>query len=387
MRVVFLTHNFPRFAGDVSGAFLATLAGALTARGHGVTVIAPADGGEIGAPLLGGIAVRRVRYAMARHETLAYRGSMAETARTPGGAWRALSLVRALRRAARAEVARGADLIHAHWWVPAGLAAPSSVPLVVTVHGTDAALLGRSSLARGLARPLFRRATVVTAVSRSAADQIARATGTVVGARHIQPMPVDTSLFEPAEVGQQGRGSAGGGGLVVVARLTQQKRVDLALEAVALLPEVRPFLTIIGDGPERHPLEALRDRLGLRDAVRFLGSVPPPRVAEVLRTADLAVFPARNEGFGLGAAEALMAGVPVVACQDGGGVLEVVPAGGAGRQVPPRADAMAEAITALLADPAARVSAEEEGQRWRERLRPERVAEICEGWYHEALSA
>src|SRR4051812_25738644 len=83
----------------------------------------------------GGVRVRRVRYASARRETLAYRGTMADALRKPGG-WRALAgLWRALRRAAREEVAAGADLVHAHWWVPAGLAAPPDVSLVITVHG------------------------------------------------------------------------------------------------------------------------------------------------------------------------------------------------------------------------------------------------------------
>ena len=72
--------------------------------------------------------IRRVRYASARGETLAYRGTMAAALRAPGG-WRALAgLWRALRRAAREEMAAGADLIHAHWWVPAGLAAPPERP-------------------------------------------------------------------------------------------------------------------------------------------------------------------------------------------------------------------------------------------------------------------
>ena len=46
MRVVFLTHNYPRWAGDVSGAFLATLAGGLARRGVDVRVIAPSDEGR-----------------------------------------------------------------------------------------------------------------------------------------------------------------------------------------------------------------------------------------------------------------------------------------------------------------------------------------------------
>ena len=62
MRVVFLTHNYPRWAGDVSGGFLATLAGGLARRGI------------------------EVRYASARAETLAYRGTMQAALRAPSHA-------------------------------------------------------------------------------------------------------------------------------------------------------------------------------------------------------------------------------------------------------------------------------------------------------------
>ncbi|HMV33140.1 MAG TPA: glycosyltransferase family 4 protein, partial [Gemmatimonadales bacterium] len=145
MRIAFLTHNYPRHPGDVSGAFLATLAQALVARGHDLRVIAPSDGGRTGEPRLDGIPVERVRYGQPAQETLAYRGTMAEAARSLEGAWRAWQLVRALRRAAARAVAGGVEVIHAHWWIPAGLAAPRGVPLVVTLHGTDAELLARSA--------------------------------------------------------------------------------------------------------------------------------------------------------------------------------------------------------------------------------------------------
>ena len=48
MRVVFLTHNYPRWPGDLSGAFLATLAAALVRRGVEVRVVAPSDEGKGG---------------------------------------------------------------------------------------------------------------------------------------------------------------------------------------------------------------------------------------------------------------------------------------------------------------------------------------------------
>ncbi|TFG51418.1 MAG: glycosyltransferase family 4 protein [Gemmatimonadales bacterium] len=379
MRVIFLTHNFPRFVGDVSGAFLAVLARGLQRRGVEVRVVAPSDGGDVGASDLEGIPVRRVRYATPGREQLAYRGTMAETGRSLAGARTAAALVRAMRRAAREEVALGADLIHAHWWVPAGMAAPRSVPVVVTIHGTDAAMLERSALARFLARRVLRSATVVTAVSDSAAARISRFTGRQVDAAHIHPMPVETRLF-----GQKG---TGGKGMIVVGRLTAQKRVDLAIRALAALARPGLTLTILGDGPERSRLEGRVTSLGLEGRVRFLGAQPPERVAAELAGADVALFPAAGEGFGLSAAEALMMGVPVVACHDGGGVLSVVPASGAGRRADPSAQSLARAASELLGDPGAREAAWRDGQRWREQLSPEHAAEACEGWYREALGA
>lgn len=378
MRVVFLTHNFPRWPGDLSGFFLATLAQALVRRGVDVRVLAPSDGGKGGEGEIGGVPVRRVRYAAARRETLAYRGTMQAAIRRPGG-WLALAgLWRALRRAAREEMARGADLVHAHWWVPAGLAIPPAAPAVLTLHGTDAALLRRSAVARRLGTPVIRRARVVTVVSRELATWVQDATATHVPKDHVQPMPVDASGYP---------WTTGGGGIVTIARLTRQKRVHLALEALACLVELgrETPLTIVGDGPERAALEALARRLAVARLVTFAGAVPPDRVPEFLARADLMLFPAQGEGFGLAAAEALMAGVPVVACWDGGGVLDVVPERGAGRLTLPAAEALADAALDVLNDPERLAKGRIEGESCRRRLSPDHVAEVCEGWYREAL--
>lgn len=378
MRVVFLTHNFPRWPGDLSGFFLATLAQALVRRGVDVRVLAPSDGGKGGEGEIGGVPVRRVRYAAARRETLAYRGTMQAAIRRPGG-WLALAgLWRALRRAAREEMARGADLVHAHWWVPAGLAIPPAAPAVLTLHGTDAALLRRSAVARRLGTPVIRRARVVTVVSRELATWVQDATATHVPKDHVQPMPVDASGYP---------WTTGGGGIVTISRLTRQKRVHLALEALACLVELgrETPLTIVGDGPERAALEALARRLAVARLVTFAGAVPPDRVPEFLARADLMLFPAQGEGFGLAAAEALMAGVPVVACWDGGGVLDVVPERGAGRLTLPAAEALADAALDVLNDPERLAKGRIEGESCRRRLSPDHVAEVCEGWYREAL--
>jgi glycosyltransferase involved in cell wall biosynthesis len=379
VRVVFLTHNYPRWPEDVAGGFLATLARALAARGVEVRVVAPSDEGRGGDEHTDGVFVRRVRYAPAARETIAYHGAMLQALRRPAG-WEALAgLWRALRRAAQEELELGAHLVHAHWWVPGGLAAPIAAPLVLTVHGTDAALLKRSRIARGLARPVFRRARVVTTVSRELATAVQEGVGRFVSPAHIQPMPVDPGAF---------RLSSGGAGAVTVSRLVPQKRVHLAIEAVACLAalEQQVPLTIVGDGPERPKLQALAASLGVSRLVSFVGAVPHSAIPQYLERADLMLFPAQGEGFGLVAAEALMAGVPVVACWDGGGILDVVPEGGAGRLVLPSGEALADAALGLLQDDGRQRIARIAGERWRETLSPDFVAARCEEWYREALA-
>lgn len=383
LRIVFLTHNYPRHPGDVSGAFLATLARALIARGHTIQVIAPSDRGETGAPELDGVPVLRVRYAAPARETLAYRGTMQEAIRH-APSWPALfGLWRALRRATRRELARGADLVHAHWWVPGGLAAPPEAPLVLTIHGTDGAILRRSSLARRVARPVFHRSAVVSAVSRSLAKDITSALGRAIPDRHLQPMPVDVARFD--------RWSTGGGGLVVLSRLSAQKRVDLALRAQALLQRDGPRLPlrVIGDGPEAGRLRQLAAELGLGDTVHFEGAVPPDQVPSRLGDADCMLFPALQEGFGLVAAEALMCGVPVVGCTDGGGIRDILPAGPGpgGALASPDPAAVAGAVRAVLQRPERLELARRQGAEWRRKLAPETAAAACEGWYREALNA
>ena len=218
MRVIFLTHNYPRYSGDVAGGFLATLAKAIQARGHEIQVIAPSDEGNVGEPTLDDVAVRRVRYADPKQEVLAYRGAMTDAMRSPTGWLALIGMYRALRHAARDSLAHGADLVHAHWWVPGGLAAPAEGRLVLTVHGTDVRLLGRSGLLRTLARPVFDRARVVTTVSTAHALQVEASLGRRITAEHIQPMPADLAAF--------GAPGAGGDGAVLVARLTRRSVSD-----------------------------------------------------------------------------------------------------------------------------------------------------------------
>lgn len=381
MRVVFVTHNYPRHAGDVAGAFLHPLAVALRARGIDVRVVAPSDRGAGGRDVIDGVPIHRVRYASPAKETLAYTGTMTDAIRSAGGLMALGGMMRALRRGTLAAVGDASRaVVHAHWWIPAGLAAPRRTPMVLTCHGTDVRLLAKGGAARWLGRAAIRRARVVTTVSQPLATAISAHTGVVIEANAVQPMPV-AIVSRPI--------SHGGGGLAVVGRLSEQKRVDLAIRAFAILRSRgydRP-LRIVGDGQQLSALQSLARDLELTDAIQFVGSLAPDAVASVLATTDACLMTAHDEGFGLVAAEALIQGVPVVACRDGGGVLDVVPPHGAGRVADASAHAIADATLSLLADPSARAAAKELGIELSARLSPESVAAKAITWYERALNA
>ena len=374
MRVVFITHNYPRESGDLPGAFLHPLARALAGRGHDVRVVAPADRGNGGRQLLDGIPVRRVRYAAPGRETLAYGGRMREAIRSPSGLLALAALVRALRQGARAEAAQSTEtpVVHSHWWIPAGLATPRELPSVLTLHGTDGRLLLQRAVARWIGGRAIRRANIVTSVSPELSRIVAETTGRRDVLDRVQPMPVDSADWP---------WSSGGGGAIVVARLTEQKRVALAIRAAA---ELDIPLTIVGDGPERRELEQLAASLKLRGGYRFTGALPGAEVVRRLGGADVMLFPAVGEGLGLAAVEALMAGVPVVACQDGGGVVSAVRAHGGGVITDPSPGAIATAVRGVRTAEF-RATARKAGEAWRVELAPDRVARRFEAWYREAL--
>lgn len=104
-----------------------------------------------------------------------------------------------------------------------------------------------------------------------------------------------------------------GEGVLFVGRLTNQKGVDVLIDAMRQCPEER--LTIVGDGPERLPLEQ-RAR-GLAN-IAFVGSVPHADVKSYLQGTRMLVVPSRNEGQPNIVMEAMAAGVPVIATRVGG---------------------------------------------------------------------
>ena len=156
-----------------------------------------------------------------------------------------------------------------------------------------------------------------------------------------------------------------GATLAFAGRLTAQKSLGLALEAVAAADGVR--LVIAGDGPDRGRLEERTRELGIAERVSFLGPQPRARIMELFRAADATILSSTWENFPHTVVEALAVGTPVLA-MEAGGVGEVVQDGVNGLLV-------AAGDAAALADAVRRYFADE---KLRARLRSAAAASVAE---------
>ncbi|MGA2320070.1 MAG: glycosyltransferase family 4 protein [Solirubrobacteraceae bacterium] len=176
----------------------------------------------------------------------------------------------------------------------------------------------------------------------------------------------------PGPPGLEGGPPAGAPYALVVSRLAPEKGIDVAIDAcrIAGIP-----LVVAGEGPERR---ALRERAAGQD-VRFVGPVEDAQLDRLRMGAAIALAPSRSaETFGLAAAEAMAAGLPVAASSVGA-LPELVALEGL---VPPGdAGALAGAIGRLAGDRAAGARGL---QRVRARCAPEIVARELAALYDGA---
>jgi glycosyltransferase involved in cell wall biosynthesis len=143
-----------------------------------------------------------------------------------------------------------------------------------------------------------------------------------------------------------------GSTLAFAGRLTAQKSLGVALEALAAVENVS--FVVAGEGDERASLERRARELGLAERVRFLGPLPRERIFELFRAADAAILSSSWENFPHTVVEALAVGTPVLATRVGG-VAEVVHDGENGLLVETGdAAALAESIRRYFADDALR---------------------------------
>ena len=186
-----------------------------------------------------------------------------------------------------------------------------------------------------LTRLAFRRVRLTVFLTEQLARRaLAEAPFMRRAAHRVIPNGVDCDLFRPDEGAGRAfrrRHELGDGPLLVaVGALEIEKRWDLLLESIALLPPPAPPLVLCGSGALDGALRTQAQRLGVD--VRFLGQLKPGELVGAYNAATCLVHSRPDEVFALVLIEALACGRPVVA-SGGGGTPELV--GDAGVLAPP----------------------------------------------------
>jgi glycosyltransferase involved in cell wall biosynthesis len=211
-------------------------------------------------------------------------------------------------------------------------------PVVVNYRGGAAqAFLDRQWI---LVRPTLQRAACLIVPSRFL-ERVFEARKMRV---QIVPNIVDLARFHPSDRVERGWH-------VVVARnLEDIYDIPTALRAFAVVHRRHPHarLTVVGSGPALIMLERLADELALRGAVTFTGRLDNARMADVYRSADLALNPSRVDNMPISLLEAMASGVPTVST-NAGGIPDMVDDGKTALLVPVGDwQAMAEAALRVL---------------------------------------
>ncbi|MGB7211891.1 MAG: glycosyltransferase [Gemmatimonadales bacterium] len=364
MKILFVTHTYLRAPGDRAGAQVWRLAVAAQEAGHTVLVVAPHVRSCTLREVLGGVEVRRFRYGPDALERIGYQGAVRKSAGSPIALamlpwylWRFRAAVRSLVREFHP------DVIHAHWWIPGALAAVGQgVPLVVTAHGSDVRLLGRSAVLRALAHRVLRRAVSVTAVSGVMAEDLRR--WARIPEVQVTPSAVDEAQFHP-RAGQQVSPPR----ILFAGNWIRAKGVDLILKAFAQVRQrgITATLRLIGDGADHPEFRALAQRLGITADVEWAGTRPHEAMPAEFAAATITVLASRGprgEGLPISLVEAMMSGSAVVSTP-AGGVPEIVIDGITGLIArDDDATHLAEQISRLLLDEALRERLAAAGRAW-----------------------
>lgn len=205
---------------------------------------------------------------------------------------------------------------------------------------------------------------------------------------------IDTTLFRPCnedntlrhELCTRGWPNAQHAPLLLsVGRLQPWKGVDVAIEALALIPDA--MLLVAGDGEARPALQALAERRGVIERVMFWGNVARESLPRFYGAADVFLATSvASETFGITVVEAQACGLPVITTTFGG-FPEVVDAGQTGLLVPPNDHvALANAIRSLLDDPNRRAVMAAAAPAWAAQFAWPAVVERVEEAYRMVLA-
>ncbi|GAA3631832.1 glycosyltransferase family 4 protein [Streptomyces chitinivorans] len=337
------------YSWDVPGGVqfhIRDLAQHLTALGHEVSVLAPAEEGTPLPPYV---------VPAGRAVPVPYNGSVARLN------FGFLSAARVRRW-----VHEGAfDVLHIHEPATPSLSLlacwAAQGPIVATFHTSNPR--SRAMIAAyPILQPALEKISARIAVSEYARRTLVEHLG---GDAVVIPNGVDVGFFADAEPKAEWQGRDGGNTVGFIGRIDEpRKGLPVLMRALPRILAERPGtrLLVAGRGDEEEAVAGLPREL--RDRVEFLGMVSDEDKARLLRSVDLYIAPnTGGESFGIILVEAMSAGAPVLA-SDLDAFAQVLDGGEAGELYANEdAGALAAAAVRLLGDPRRRAELRERGGR------------------------
>jgi len=369
VRILTVTSSYPKYRGDTTAPFIASITKALAARGHELTVVLPARA-DLDLEPVAGVRFCPFRYAPTQGLSVfgyaeALRADVAVKHQTYLAA--PLALLAGAGRLLAESGREDYDVLHAHWVVPNGaMAWPASrargLPLVVSLHGSDVFLSEKKRPFRSAAKLAFQRASAATACSDDLATR-----ALALGAREtpeVIPYGVDAAEFCPeTSAAQTLRRTLGIDDetvvILAVGRLVRKKGFEYLIDAAAQLKraDLKFAVVIAGKGDLGSELERRAEALRVPGdgdiSLNLVGNVERTALPGYFAMADIVAVPSVRDAAGNVDGlpnvllEAMASGSAIVA-SDVAGIPQAIRDGRDGLLVPEKdPQALAAAIASL----------------------------------------
>ncbi|MBU1164537.1 glycosyltransferase family 4 protein [Patescibacteria group bacterium] len=323
IKICFLSHVFIKNKDDATVPFLWDYCQILNSDRFSVDVVAPMDKNLSKHQVIDSVRIWRFKYAPNFLQKLAYRGNMDELVRKSfTNKIVFLSFIFCFfYKSLRVAYKRKVDVIHSHWWFPAGLvglliSVILRKPLIITCHGTDVYLLGKSKLLKFFAKLVFTRANKIVVVSNYLGQVIMEKSPENSAKIITIPMPLNDVFLKDNKT----KNNAIVHAILGVGSLIPKKDFKTFIKAIKILLD-QSFdvkAVIVGSGPQKNYLEELVAGLKIGGRIKFVGSVPHSQIYQYYDKSDIFVLPSREEGLGMVIAEAMASKCAVVAAASGG---------------------------------------------------------------------